>query len=95
MFILRTIASNIPSNTVIGERYCYVGRHENYEEFCGFFLAYYGRPHVADLDPSSDDWSKKCYAFITTGAQTIPLYINQSNYVMTSEGQTFENVTQR
>lgn len=95
MFILRTIENNVPTNTILGDRYSFIGRHENYADFCRNFKLYFLEDHVADLDPNSGSKEKNCHAFISYSSELIPLYNNQTNYIMTGDGQTFENVSQR
>jgi hypothetical protein len=96
MFILRTIYPDSTSaNTVIGEHYHYVGREENYEEFKETFKRTFLTDHVADCDPKSDNYSKNCYAFVITPNSVLPLYKKQHNYMMTSDGKTFANLTDK
>src|SRR6186713_2491804 len=96
-YTLRTMVANntIQNNRYLGEEYQVVGREENYEEFSRHYERYFGKKHVADLDPESDGFSKDTYCFITAsgGSQWIPLYKSQRNYIMTDSGQTFSNLT--
>ena len=96
MFILRRISGNgVQMNHTIGKDYTHIDRHGNYDDFCKTFKLYFERKHVADLDPESDDNTKRCYAFIVNGAFVQPLYANQKAFVMTECGNTFANVSQQ
>lgn len=96
MFTLRRISGEgIEMNQIIGDNYTYIDREINYDEFCKNFQYTFGRNHVADLDETSDDDTKKCYAFVCTSNLIQPLYKNQSNYIMTENGKTFANVSYR
>jgi hypothetical protein len=91
MYTLRKVIDNIQSNQEIGNDYQVVERFLNYDEFCKAFE----RTHVADLDGTSDNYTKNCYAILTVngGSSFIPLYMNQQNYIMSDSGKTFSNLT--
>ena len=95
MFTLRKVIDGIQSNQEIGEDYQVIERFTNYEEFCKAFETAFERKHVADLDDTSDNYTKNCYILLTVkgGSQIIPLYLNQQNYIMSDNGKTFSNLT--
>lgn len=99
MFILRKITENgkgVSMNMILGKSYTYVGRFDSKaEEFRKCFKLYFGKDHVADLCDTSDNDTKRCYGFITDeGGQNIhPIWLGQKTYVMTSDGNTFANLT--
>ena len=96
MFTLRRISGDgIEMNQIIGDGYTYIDREINYEEFRVNFETTFGKKHVADMDETSDDDTKKCYAFVCNSSYVQPLYKNQSNYIMTENGKTFANVSYR
>lgn len=97
MYTLRTITSSgLQSNRLIGKAYAIIYRDESYDEFKDVFKKTFNKPHVADLDETSDDDTKQCYAIIIEdGSIFRPLYKKQKNYIMTSEGKTFDNVSYR
>lgn len=94
-FILRKVIENVQSNQELGNQYQVIVREENYNDFGKAFEKVFGRTHVADDDSESNDYTKKCYAIIVCNdaSELIPLYKNQSNYVMTESGKTFCNLT--
>jgi len=95
MYTLRKIQDNVQSNTSLGESYNLVERDSNYDEFQKAYKAFFDKDHVADLDTESCKYSKDTYAFVIFkgGSEIIPLYKNQSNYIMTESGATFANIT--
>lgn len=94
MFTLRRYSGNsVQVNQAIGDSYTLIDRDCNYGDFCKSFEIYFGKKHVADLDEASDSDTKNCYGFIGNGSLLHPLYKNQKNYIMTSGGQTFDNVS--
>jgi hypothetical protein len=94
MFVLRKIIGNTQTNYVLGIQYQVVERFADPEEFCKIFKSEFGYNHVADLDENADNYTKNCYAFIVLqDFASIPLYMNQKNYVMTETGKTFSNLT--
>lgn len=97
MFTLRTITPDgLQSNQFLGKRYIYVDRDIQYEEFCRNYKVVFGIKHVADLDKTSDNFSKNCYGIVVTndGSELTPLYKGNQNYIMSPNGQTFANLTQ-
>lgn len=95
-FILRRISSQgVEMNFNLGKSYTVVNRFTAYEEFKTSFEQFYCKPHVADLDPKSDDETKLCYAFVGGygGIDIYPLFNKQKAYIMTENGDTFSNLT--
>lgn len=96
MFILRRVSEEgVEMNQEIGSSYTFIHREYNPEEFRKTFELVYSKNHVSDGDESADDDTKKCYAFVCNGDFVQPLYKNQSNYIMSSNGNTFSNVSYR
>jgi len=98
MFTLRTITlDGLECNQSIGDYYVYVSRERNYEAFSIHFEKYFEMKHVADLDGTSDKYTKETYGFLVYqgGSQTMPLYIGQKSFIMTDDGKTFDNITFR
>lgn len=95
MYTLRKIVEDVQHNQNLGNNYQVVERETNYDEFCKAFKVAFQTDHVADLDDSSTEFTKNCYAIIFAhgGSETIPLYKNQFNYIMTESGKTFSNLT--
>lgn len=95
-FILRKVLNdNTYTNSVLGNQYQVIERETNYDEFSKAFKNNFDKFHVADLDPTSDNFTQNCYAFLVIegGSKLIPLYKKQWNYIMTESGKTFENLT--
>lgn len=86
-FILRvyTAAEKVESNQILGTSYNIVRKSENPKEF---------DRAVKELLPDVD---ASCYAFITynSGSEIRPLYKGQTSYIMTDNGNTFSNVSER
>jgi len=95
MYTLRKIIEGMEFNQEIGTQYQVIDRTTNYEKFAEAFNLCLGYRHVADLDTESDQHTKNCYTIlvINKGAEMIPLYIGQSNYIMTETGKTFSNLS--
>lgn len=94
MFALRTIIDNRQYNKDLGHEYQVIERDVEYDAFCVFFKSAFGYDHVADLDKKADNYTTNCYAFVVTQTyEPVPLYKNQKNYIMTSAGKTFSNLT--
>jgi len=94
MFALRKIIENSQTNYALGIQYQVIDREKEYDNFKEVFKKSFGYNHVADLDPTADNYTKNCYAFIMTNDfEPIPLYFNQKNYIMTETGKTFSNLT--
>lgn len=95
-FILRKVLNNSTyTNVILGNQYQVIDRETNYNEFSKAFEKNFEKFHIADLDPTSDNFTQNCYAFlvIENGNKLIPLYKKQWNYIMTESGKTFENLT--
>jgi hypothetical protein len=96
MFILRRISSQgIEMNQEVGDEYTYINKYLNYDEFCKCFEKYFKKPHVADLNQIVDFDTEHVYAFVCHIDFVQPLYDNQFNYMMTGEGNTFCNLSER
>lgn len=94
MFILREIfKDNLETNSIIGDSYSFIDREKSYDEFSRSFKLFFDVDHVADLDDSSTEFSKKCYAFINNITSLIPLYKDRMYFIMTDSGRTFSNVS--
>lgn len=94
MYTLRTFTEDSEVNNWLGAHYEVVRREESYERFSELYLQRFGRPHVADLDETASEETKRCYAIIITfDEEQIPLFKHQSNYIMTNGGKTFSNLT--
>jgi hypothetical protein len=95
MFTLRRISqsSGVQMNQVLGDSYTLIDRERNYDDFCISFENYFKTKYVPNLDEKSDDDSNRVYAFICTGSLVQPLYKNQGNFIMASNGKTFDNVS--
>lgn len=93
MYTLRNIDVNGCSNHSLGESYSTVSRFENPVRFRELFKDVFEKDHVADLDESSDIDTKNVIQFVL-GANNfiIPVYQNESYYIMTNSGQTFEKI---
>jgi len=100
-FILRTM---IPfenkvkwsqHNRILGSDYSLIFREEDYESFSEMYQKTFDSMHVADMDTESNDLSKNTYGFLIykDGNNTMPLYKNQQNYIMTENGNTFSNIS--
>jgi PKD repeat protein len=94
MFALRKIIENTQTNYALGVQYQVIERLVDYDTFALTFKHEFGYEHVADDDVKADNYTKNCYAFISTqDFAAIPLYMNQKNYIMTESGATFSNLT--
>ena len=80
-------------NQMIGDGYTLIHRETNYDDFCKTFEAVFQIKHVADLDETSNEDTKDCYAFVCNGLFVQPLYKNHKNFIMTSGGKTFDNLS--
>jgi len=93
MYTLRTFTDTSEVNNSLGDYYEIVRREEAYERFSELFKEHFDIDHIADLDPTSSEETRTCYAIISTLRDTIPVYKGQKNYIMTAEGKTFCNIT--
>jgi hypothetical protein len=94
MYTLRTFTETSEVNNLLGDQYEIVKREEQYERFCELFEIYFDKPHLADLSPSADEVTQRCYAFVfNEKKEPMPVYKNQRNYIMTDSGKTFSNIT--
>lgn len=93
MFTLRRISgAGIQINQIIGKTYSFISRAANPEQYGELFKSFFHKDHVPDLDKEADNDTKRCYGFIA-GDITQPLYDSQKNYIMTSDGKTFDNIS--
>jgi len=95
MFTFRKITpSGHEHNLFIGESYVFVNRETQYEEFCRCYKQVFEVNHVADLDEMSNDFSKNCFGLISynDGLDLFPVYKNDINYIMSSNGQTYAKI---
>lgn len=88
MFILRNIADGHQSNTILGESYNLVEKESNPQEFTRAFDNWHGA-----IVPRDDDHSTYGFIIYEKGSKMYPLYKNQYNYIMISDGNTFANIT--
>lgn len=96
MYTLRTFnETGIETNRAIGDNYQVISRDVNYEKFREAYELFWNKPHVADLDTESDKHTRQtfCFLAIKQGAELIPLYKDESYYMMTESGKTFSNLT--
>ncbi|RZK73566.1 MAG: hypothetical protein EOO85_17060 [Pedobacter sp.] len=87
MFILRKITgSGVQSNICLNKVYNLI-REEDKEEF----------EKTTSLNDYYQSEKAKIYAFLIydEGSQIIPLFKAQKNYIMSSDGNTFDNLTYR
>ncbi len=96
-FILRRISTRgVEMNFALGGKYTVVHKAEAPEEFHRDLRRHHG---VYDGNPvdsvSALPVDESIYAFVGSegGLDIYPLYINQSNYIMTDGGKTFHNLT--
>lgn len=96
MFTLRRFTGNgVQMNQAVGNEYTFIHRERNPEDFKLSFEIYFEKAHVADLDPTADNDTKDCYAFVVNGSFVQPLYKQQESFIMTAGGKTFDNVSFR
>lgn len=90
MFILRKVEDGHQSNTIVGDSYNFVSKEANPEEFTLAFKSWHGAISVPEEDSET-------YAFLIYegGQKIMPLFKKQYNYIMTSDGKTFANITFR
>lgn len=85
MFILRKITgSGVQSNICLNKVYNLI-REEDTNEF----------QRTVQLEEWYESDEEKIYAFIVydEGSKILPLYKAQKNYIMTSDGKNFDNLT--
>lgn len=86
MFILRRITSKgLEANTCLGIEYVLVLKEKNEEEFKE-------RIKLWDEDAQKDLYGLVCFE---DGASIMPLYKKSSYYIMTGDGNTFSNVSDK
>lgn len=86
MFVLRQIhPSGCQRNTFLGSSYKVISKNDGIAEFTKLSKEFWN-----EEDPVST------YAFIITDTGvTIPLYMEESTYIMTEGGKTFDNLSHR
>lgn len=97
MYTLRTFDSEgIESNYCLGKNYQFIDRHSNKEPFQIAYEKAFGKPHVADLDETATTSSKECGGFLYD-ENGVLIYLNKTSthYVMSSDGKTFDNLSNR
>ena len=85
MFILRRVSgAGVEMNHDLGsDSYTLITKERNEEEFERSNKAFYGK----------GDPDEKVYGYVGNGdGKLIPLYSNQSNYIMTETGKTFSKL---
>lgn len=93
-FTLRTFTETSEVNNYLGDQYEIVYREQNYNRFNELYLDRFGRNHVSDSDPSASEESIRTYAIVVNSKEeSIPIFKNQKNYIVTSGGKTFANLT--
>lgn len=98
MFTLRRISGDgVEMNHILGNGYTFIHKLVNEDEFKKTFAIHFKKelPKEDDNVQSFDD--ENCYAFVSgqNGSYIQPLYKNQKNFIMTSDGTTFDNVSYR
>jgi hypothetical protein len=93
MYTLRTFTDTSEVNINLGDYYEIVRREEAPASFAVLFEDHFEKKHVADLDPTSSEETRLCYAIIQTQRDTVPLYKGQKNYIVTETGKTFSNLS--
>ena len=90
MFILRKVQDGHQSNTIVGDSYNFVSKESNHEEFTRAFESWHGA--LIPIEENSDTYAFLIYE---CGQKIMPLFRNDYNYIMTSDGKTFANITFR
>lgn len=93
MFILRKITSDgLENNVYLGESYQYVNREIHKEEFARCYKVVFD---IEDAEKMHKEHKSTCYGIISynEGKKLITLSTNDLNYIMSSNGQTFANLT--
>lgn len=94
MFALRQVGEHRERTTEIGKWYEFVGFVSHKAEFR---IAYKSTFDVDEVPERPDtEEGKGVFGFIMTpGASYIPLYSNDVNYIMSSNGQTLERLNSK
>lgn len=96
MYTLRTIGEcQTQINTFLGSEYILINRFSNYDRFCEIYLEVFGKNHVADLDETSDHFSQSTYCFVNYNGIQKALFIQDYNYIVSSNGNTFCNLSMK
>lgn len=88
MFVLRRVSPRGEQyNSILGKGYTVVYKETNQEAFDNYCKL--NPDKVTNLE------KKETYAVIVYETDGMPLYKTDKNYVMTSDGKTFENISFR
>ena len=86
MFILRRITNQkLEINTSLGIEYVFVSKEKNEDEF-NFRVKLWGSADLIDV------YGLICFE---DSESIIPLYVDSSYYIMTSDGKTFANISKK
>lgn len=89
MFTLRRISGQgVQMNEFIGDGYTLIHKVFNPGDFNRMIEHHFTKP-----SGDAGDEHKNVYAFVVNGSFVQPLYKNQQNYIMASNGQTFDNLS--
>jgi hypothetical protein len=70
-------------NQTVGEKYTLINKELNPLDFTSLSNTFFTE--------GSDE--EECYAFVTNGAFTQPLFKKQKAFIMTGDGKTFANIS--
>lgn len=92
MYTLRRITQEgVEHNSFLGKTYTVVDSRKSLETFKETGERFW--EHYPKGEPISDE-DQETHAFVTSNeGEMIPLYKNQQNFIMTSEGKTFANLS--
>ena len=94
MFILRRISSKgVQMNQIVGSGYTYIDKFRNPEEFEIAISAVFEDNNQANSKLKINDAGQRCYGFVCNGHLSQPLFENQKNLMMTSDGVIFEDLS--
>lgn len=99
MFVLRqTNKKSSECNHMLGDSYNFVSRETNPDEFRRTYKIHFEEDHKDDLDDVNSTYnSVNCHGFVVynNGVDIYPLYKGFRYYVMTGDGKTFDNLTNK
>ena len=93
MYTLRKVKRKETINHYLGKDYVYVDRFSNEDSFRKHYNNVFKENHEANLDYSSTESSKNVLGFLITDI-IYPIYKDESAYIMTENGKTFERLNQ-
>lgn len=96
MFILRKITgSGVSVNICLNKSYNLVDEEGSPEEFKRALDHWFLYPGSEKILNQAHEVNEEIYAFLlyNSGSDMMPLYKKQKNYIMTSDGKTFDNLT--